>query len=258
MISRIMIMGAGNVATHLSKVLSDKGYIITQIYSRTLERAKDLAKYYNAAYTDNIDEVNTDSDLYILVIKDDAIGLVADKLRLPGKMVVHTSGSVPMQALSPVSNKIGIIYPLQTFSKDRPAHWLHVPICLEANDKEVYRELENLARHISSSVHAISSEQRKWLHLAAVFAANFGNHMLHLAKNILDEKNLPYTWLEPLMQETVSKAFDMGPAASQTGPARRNDENTMITHQGMLANDPVAMDVYKVLSESIKRLQENQ
>jgi predicted short-subunit dehydrogenase-like oxidoreductase (DUF2520 family) len=186
-----------------------------------------------------------------VAVNDDSIAEVAKKLRVPPQaIVVHTSGSVPLDILKSFERS-GIFYPLQTFSKDREVEMNDVPICLEANDDDSFGILEELAKSISSRVVTMDSEQRRALHLAAVFACNFTNHMLVICKELLDHENIPYSIMDTLISETVNKALDGDPRVAQTGPARRKDLQVLANHLKSLQDQPLWKGIYKSVSESI-------
>jgi len=249
-------MGAGNVATHLGLALQNAGLNIEQVYSRTTASAKSLAKKLKTDYTVETDKIGLDSDLYILAVSDDAIpGLVA-KLKTEKGLVVHTSGSVNIKSLTPASKHTGVFYPLQTFSKSRKAKFKNIPICIEANSKEDLALLKKLAGMISGKVYEISSEKRKTLHLAAVFASNFSNYMFSVAEEIVEDANLDFDILRPLIKETAEKVMTISPQKAQTGPAQRHDESVMLQHLKMLEeNEPYEL-LYEYISSEIMKMNE--
>lgn len=252
MIQNAVIIGAGNLATQLAMVLSSKGITVRQVYSRTIERAKELAEKVNARPTSKLSEVEKDAELYVIAVKDAAIeevlhGLPIDK----GSLVVHTAGSIPMEILSPYTRNYGVFYPLQTFSVTRQADFSDIPICLEASSPQVMEKLEQLGHRISSSVNFISSEERKTLHLSAVFVNNFVNHFYALGAEILSQKGLDFNLLKPLIRETAQKVETMHPLDAQTGPARRMDEQVIGRHLKMLEEQPEWQKIYSFVTESI-------
>lgn len=248
---KIIFIGAGNVATHLALALHKKGYIISQVYSRHLSTASPLAKALKCAYTDVIAAIDTTADIYIIAVKDDAVSAIANTLRLKNKIVVHTSGSVPMDALKSVSKNYGVFYPLQTFSKNKKINFNNVPVCIEAINLPTLKNLSTLAQSISDNVQKINSEQRKVIHLAAVFACNFSNHLYAIADNILTANKLSLDILKPLIEETATKIMYNTPADVQTGPAVRNDKETMNSHLQLLQGNKEYQRLYQLLSKSI-------
>lgn len=256
MIENAVIIGAGNLATQLAMALAEKGIIIQQVYSRTLERAMELAQKVNAQSTSELSQVVSGADIYVIAVKDSAIeevlkGLPIDKESL----VVHTAGSIPMDVLNCFTQRYGVFYPLQTFSVTRKADFADIPICIEANVAEVLTNLEILGYRISSSVQEVSSEKRKALHLAAVFVNNFVNHMYAIGSDLLEQNNLDFKLLKPLIRETAQKIESMHPLEAQTGPAKRMDQQVIGNHLNMLEGQPEWQKIYSFVTQSIYRSQ---
>ncbi len=250
----IVLLGSGNVATQLGIELKQQGFHIAQVYSPSMRHARNLADTLNSSAVSSLTKVNKDSDLYIIAVKDDAIEVIAEKLRLGNKLVVHTSGSVGMDVLKSISVNRGVLYPLQTFSKQRRPDWEQIPLCLEANSPMGKEMLAGLAKKISHEIAFIGSSQRKRLHLAAVFAGNFSNHMYAIAENLLMKEKLPFRLLIPLILETASKAAEIGPAKAQTGPALRTDNKILKKHAQMLADEKEYQKLYASISKSIQNI----
>lgn len=246
----MVFLGSGNVATHLSMAFHQAGMQIVQICSPHLEHARTLAGKTGGDAVDNISEINTDADLYLISVSDDQIGKVVKKMPSVPGIVAHTSGFVAMNALERFEH-FGVFYPLQTFSKSRHVDLKPVPFCIEGNDKTSGKMLSNLAGKLSRSVHYINSSDRKQIHLAAVFVNNFPNHLYAAAEKLLKEKNLDFGILLPLLHETAAKMKDLKPDEAQTGPARRNDLNTIKIHSGMLQNNPELLEIYELFSHQI-------
>lgn len=247
----IVLFGAGNVATHLGIAIQNTGRKIVQVYSRTDEAAMQLAEKLNSAYTSDLGKIKRDADLFIISVADDAVGDVAVKLDTLNGMVVHTSGSVAMEILSESSANYGVLYPLQTFSKSREADFSNIPLCVEASSGENLQKLKALAENLSGKVVEIDSDQRKILHLAAVFASNFPNFMYRAADDILKGSNLDFDLLRPLILETAKKIQQMNPVEAQTGPAMRGDERILSEQLELLAKYPEYRKIYEILSEGI-------
>ncbi len=251
-IEKIVLIGSGNVATELAVIFIQKGLKIVQVYSPNLKNAELLASASGCDATNILLDIREDADLYIIAIKDDAISELNTGLRLPGKIVVHTSGSAGLNAIQNISDKTGVFYPLQTFTKNRQLDWKNIPVILESSDASSLESLKSLAGSITDSVFEINSENRKKLHLAAVFASNFINHILGQSKGILGE-DIPFNILQPLVNETVSKAFELGPDQSQTGPAKRRDMKTIEAHIELLKSFPEAEKTYRMFTDFIIR-----
>jgi len=248
-LSTIVFIGAGNVASQLASAFQNTGRKILQVYSRTESSAKELASKINADFTSDIKKLVKDADIYIISVSDSGISEVAKKLKLKDSFVVHTSGFLAMDILDKVSENIGVFYPLQTFSKNRKVDFLSIPVCVEANSEENLVMLEDLARSFTVDVRYVDSSQRKIIHLSAIFACNFTNHLYYVAEEILKNSGLPFDILKPLIRETAEKIMDVEPAEAQTGPARRNDLNVIKQHLEMLDNDE-----YRELYEKISKM----
>ena len=242
----ITIVGAGNLATNLGVALKKAGHCICQIYSRTEKSAKDLASVLNCPYTTTIEDI-VHPDIVIVSIKDDALLQIGTALIDSPSLVVHTAGSVQMDVIK--SNRRGVLYPMQTFSKNQIVEFSNIPIFLEASDEECMDKLQALASTISKNTYPLDSEKRRYLHLAAVFACNFTNHCYNLADNILRETGLPFDVMLPLIDETARKVHEMSPYMAQTGPAVRYDRSVISKQTELLTGR--TKDIYDIMSKSI-------
>ncbi|WP_025143143.1 Rossmann-like and DUF2520 domain-containing protein [Pedobacter jeongneungensis] len=249
---KIVLLGSGNVATHLAKALISKGEELMQVYSQSLSNAVLLAKAIGAEATGDLNEVKQNADLYIISVKDDAIDTVAASLKNVTGLVVHTSGTTDINVLAFQVKKAGVFYPLQTFSKSKEVSFENIPLCIEASDEDQLAILKELANKISTQVYELDGEKRKVLHLAAVFACNFPNHLYALANKILNQNGLDFEIIRPLIAETADKVMGNLPENVQTGPAVRADENTLNKHLSMLNDMPELQNIYQTLSNSIK------
>lgn len=250
-IKNIVLLGSGNVATHLGKRFKEKGFHVVQVYSKTLAHAKVLAEELGCTGTNKIQNVIREADLYILAVSDGVIHEISNSLEVSG-LVVHTSGTAHVSVLR--GNRQGVLYPLQTFSKARKVKWKNLPILIEASNEADEIQLKKVAKKLSGNITEMSSEERAWIHLAAVYVNNFSNLMLSEAESILKQKNLDFELLKPLALETMRKAFQLGASNSQTGPARRKDKSTITKHLSMLKELGKDASVYKKLSEEIGKL----
>ncbi|WP_299580003.1 Rossmann-like and DUF2520 domain-containing protein [Mucilaginibacter sp.] len=248
---RITIIGSGNVATHLAAAFKNAGHRIAQVYSRDMHNASLLAYHVGAEAIDDLDQINPETDIFIISVKDDVIKSIAEALTKHGKLIVHTSGATDLQAISAFTNNAGVFYPLQTLSKNKEVDFFTVPLCIEGADDNITRQLVELAQTVSNNVYRVNSEQRKILHLAAVFACNFPNYLYNIAQQLLAEHDMGFEMLRPLILETAQKVQTHLPAEVQTGPAVRNDENTMAAHLQMLNNEPDLKAIYSLLSQEI-------
>jgi len=249
----IVILGSGNVATHLAYALKKAQYHIKQVYSRTFAHAKHLADGIGAEPIDDLLYITTEADVYIIAVKDEAIVEVASALRLRNKILLHTSGSTDMDLLSPYSSSYGVIYPLQTISKDIPIDFTKIPLILEFSDPHTKGEIMNLAFKLSPLIHEYNSEQRRCLHLGAVIACNFTNYLYAISHDFLAEKQVDFGLLKPLIVETADKIQTHNPNEVQTGPAVRNDQHIIEKHMELLKHHKDWQDMYKLLSEGIVR-----
>lgn len=250
-----MLIGAGNLATNLGKALAEKGFSVTQVYSRTEQAAKALATQIHASFTTSLKEVEKDADLYIVSLSDTAFCELIGEITAIRKdgLFVHTAGSLPLDKWKGYANQYGVFYPLQTFSKERRVDFSGIPVFLEASSVQVLNLLEEIARELSEKVFFIDSDQRKSLHLAAVFVCNFTNHMYTLGEKIVQENNLSFEMLLPLIDETSRKISTLSPRKAQTGPAVRYDENIICKHLELLKDDPASRELYEKISANIHK-----
>lgn len=251
MIKTITLIGAGNLATRVGLALHEAGIVITQVYSRTEESASCLAEKLQTGFTTIPSEINTQSDLLLVAIKDDAIMELLGQMNVEKSFIAHTAGSVPMSFLTRYSSNCGVFYPLQTFSINREVDFSEIPICIEANTFKGVKLLEELALRISKKVRKIDSDKRESLHLAAVFSCNFVNHFYHLGNKILANEGLDFELLKPLIEETAAKVMELNPEEAQTGPAVRFDESIINKHLRMLEGQEELKKIYSFVSESI-------
>ncbi len=230
---KINIIGIGNVGTHLARALAEVGEV-NLVSSRTLE---------------GLDE---GAELSIIAVPDSKIAEVAERLEKLEGIVAHTSGSTSIEILKERVKRPAVFYPLQTFSKEREMDYSELPIFLEAQYVEDLKVLEKVVLGFTSNLKVVSSEVRRKLHLAAVFANNFTNHIVALSQELLEREGIDPMVLMPLLTETFGKLREMPAADAQTGPARRGDKGTIETHLKMLKGMPRHREVYRMLSESIE------
>ena len=249
---KVVIIGSGNVAQHLIAAFqnaqnSGTEIELIQVYSRQTASVSHLLDLDQI--TNDLDAL-AEADLYIIAISDDAIEAISSQLPFKNRLVVHTSGSVPLNVLNE-DNRKGVFYPLQTFTKNKPVDFKIIPICLESENATDYQLLDKVAKSISEKVFAINSEQRKALHVAAVFVNNFANHLYQIGQEICQENQVPFEILKPLIAETANKIMVLSPEEAQTGPAKRNDTATIEAHEAFLANENY-LKIYKTLTQSIQ------
>lgn len=250
MCGNVVLVGAGNLASHLGKALYSKGYNILQVYSRTLKHATDLAHPLKASPITNIADVNTKADFIIISVTDNAIGSIVKQIPTCNAIVAHTAGSVPQTVLNKFANH-GVFYPFQTFTKNKEVCYSAIPILVEGCSEKVIKALLKMGNNLSEKVISATSDQRKQLHLAAVFSCNFVNHLYTLADDLLKEAGLDFTLLMPLIKETTEKLETLSPFEAQTGPAVRDDSETINSHSTALANNNNLKNIYQTLSQGI-------
>ena len=245
---KIVLLGAGNVGTHLYKVLQNKEDLqLIQWYNRSLSFEKELT---TCPVTQDLNNI-VEADLYILSVSDSAIPRLSKALENKNGLVVHTAGSVSMDVLNTHKNH-GVFYPLQTFSKNKAVDFSQIPLCLEANKEENFHLLKKLAQAIGSPTHLIDSAQRKALHVAAVFVNNFTNHLYTIGEDLCKEHNLPFSVLQPLIAETADKIKHLPPSLAQTGPAARGDQKVLADHLQYLTKES-HQELYQLISASIQQ-----
>ncbi len=249
---KIVCIGSGNVATHMAIAFKEVGAEIIQVWSPNAQHAEILAALTQAEAIHNWADLDRTADCYVIAVRDDAIAAVAPHLADLKGIVVHTSGATAIDVLSATGKGYGVLYPLQTFSKTTAIDLKKVPLCIEADSAETLDKLSAIAHLISPMVSVVSTEQRSILHVAAVFACNFSNHLYHLSNTILAQYQLDFALLKPLIMETAQKIQTSDPRAVQTGPAVRGDEKTMAKHLSLLTGSPELQVIYEILSKSIK------
>jgi len=250
-IRNIVIIGAGNVGSHLARHLHSAGFNISQIAGRNKTKVSVLARELDASPAFSFKDIIPSQDLYIIALPDELIEEILPKLPLTDELIVHTSGSVPLDILADFSENTGVFYPLQTFSSDSKTSFQDIPVLVEGNRIDNENKLLEIAEKLSERVMVANSTLRQHLHLAAVFASNFSNHMYDIARRILEENGLDFDLLAPLIKETAAKASSIGPAGAQTGPAKRKDLKIIEKHLALLNKDEKAKELYKKISDSI-------
>lgn len=246
--TKVSIIGSGNVARHLIHAFQSNSKIeLVQMFARNKKSLTHLLD--SNSVTSDYNQLQA-ADVYIIAVSDDAIAEVSSQLPFENQLVVHTSGTVPLTTLES-KNRRGVFYPLQTFSKDKAVNFKTIPICLEAENEKDLQTLNQIASTISDAVYQINSEQRKALHVAAVFVNNFVNHLYQMGNEICDNNNVPFEILKPLIQETANKIVSLSPKEAQTGPAKRNDRTTIEAHQQFLTDENQST-IYTLLTQSIQ------
>jgi predicted short-subunit dehydrogenase-like oxidoreductase (DUF2520 family) len=252
--TQISFIGAGNLAWHLAPALDNSGFIVAEVVSRNRSHALALTeKLYQAELKATLDFSTSQSSIFFIAASDDALEEIAQEIILPDEAIlVHTSGSQPLSILQfAATPNIGVFYPLQTFSKAKKIDFTSIPIFIESTTPETQQTLITLAKAISNKVEKITSGERKALHVAAVFASNFTNHMLTLSRDVLQAHSLDFDLLKPLIIETINKSLELDPQHAQTGPAIRGDNTTLANHIDFLREHGNLSELYQLISNSI-------
>lgn len=251
--TRIVLVGAGRIATHLGRRLRAKNLRIVQVLNRSAKAAQTLADELQVKWSDQWADIVPNADWIILAVRDDAIADVGAQLSqyASDALFTHTSGATPGAILAPYCQRYGVFYPLQSFSAEHVPLWSKVPFCVDAANAEDLALLKKIAKVIGNLVYHITDDQRAVLHIAAVFANNFANHCFAVAERILEQQGLPFEMLHPLMEETLAKALLDSPENMQTGPAIRGDMDTIQRHLRWLQDHPLWRTLYVDMSRSI-------
>lgn len=248
---KIAILGSGNVAYHLAKMFKEKNIPISQIFGRNEKDLQEISEQFEIPFSTT--EL-ADAELYFIAVNDDAVAAISKNIKNQNSLVAHTSGSLPKEILEGNYRKASF-YPLQTFSKSKTLQYSEIPFFVEAENEADSQILENLALKISEKVMKSDYEKRKYIHLTAVFACNFVNHLFARAKEISDSQQIPFHYFLPLIKETTSKIEKIEPKLAQTGPAIRNDEKILQLHEALITEEE-HLKIYQVMNESIKKMYE--
>jgi predicted short-subunit dehydrogenase-like oxidoreductase (DUF2520 family) len=250
-IRKIILIGAGNLATNLGIALKNSGHSIIQVYNRTSETGLQLAKTLSSEFIDDLRFLSRDADLYCIAVSDTAFVSVAKKIRLQEQMVIHCSGTLEIGLLDTCSANYGVIYPPQTFTKQHIIEFDEIPLCVEANNTANLQKLTVFARTLSLKVLPVTFLQRRIIHLSSVMAGNFSNFLYSIAENLLKEQNLPMDLIIPLIEKTASNAREINIFDHQTGPAIREDYGVIENHLDLLAGSPEYREIYRLMTECI-------
>lgn len=251
---RVVIIGSGNVATVMGRLISRSHHQVVQVVSRTPEHAKTLAGELHCAYSGSNDAVDKSADLYLVAVSDGALYELNKSFHLGHKLILHTAGSVPKDILKDISMNYGVLYPLQSLRRemDYPAN---IPFLIDGNSEETLTLTADFARTFSDNVSKAADEERLKLHVAAVVVSNFTNHLYALAEEFCQKENINFKLLAPLIKETAARAATHSPALMQTGPAVRNDVFTLDKHLRLLDKYPQLKYIYLKLTDSIMKRQ---
>ena len=255
---KVTLIGAGNLATQLGKSLKKTGVTISQVYSRTEESARTLGELLETEWVTDVTQVHDEADIYIFSVKDSVLcDLISEVCKGRGdKLFLHTAGSMPMSCFEGKALHYGVFYPMQTFSKSKDVNFERIPVFIEGNSIETEDVIRSLANKLSQRVIRLSSADRKYLHLAAVWACNFTNYCYTVASDILSEHGIPFDVMLPLINETTEKIQNISPKEAQTGPAVRGDKNVMSQQLELMSDRADLQELYKMLSKGINPLVE--
>ncbi|MFA0962076.1 Rossmann-like and DUF2520 domain-containing protein [Roseivirga sp. BDSF3-8] len=250
----LTIIGAGNLAWHVAPAFERLGHVVREVYSRDIRNAEKLAtRLESATPVESLDFSESTARIFLIASSDDAVPELVSRLILPERaLLAHTSGALSIDVLDhPGAWARGVFYPIQTFSKEKDVNFEGIPVCIEATNEEAEEYLINMAHSISKKVYRVESRDRLSLHVAAVFACNFTNHMLRASAEILQGQDLKLDMLKPLIRETLNNSLEISPEKAQTGPARRGDRQTIAKHMDFLNQSPDKARLYKLISEDI-------
>ena len=246
---KIVIIGSGNVAYHLAKAFTQNNIEVSQIFGRNEVELNKISEELNIPYST---KELADADLYLISVSDSAVEQVSDLIKTEKALVAHTSGSLPIETLNGDYRKASF-YPLQTFSKTKNLDYSKIPFFIETENQIDEKSLFELASIISENVETSDYEKRKYIHLTAVFACNFVNHLFARAKEISDSQDLDFNYFIPLIDETVEKIHHLEPKSAQTGPAVRGDERVLKLHEVLITNEE-HRKIYNTMNESIQKM----
>ncbi|GAA4164216.1 DUF2520 domain-containing protein [Chryseobacterium ginsenosidimutans] len=247
---QIVIIGSGNVAYHMAKAFVQNNISLAQIFGRNENELNKISEELNIPYSTNF---LVDADLYIICVSDNSVESVSQLITNKNALVAHTSGSLPKEVLAGEYRKASL-YPLQTFSKSKELDYSNIPFFIETENEADTKILFEIVSKISKNVMESTHEKRKYIHLTAVFACNFVNHLFSRAKEISDSQEIPFNYFLPLIDETVQKIHEIEPKSAQTGPAVRNDKRILELHEQLLKDE--SLEIYKTMNHSIQKMYE--
>lgn len=251
-IRRVVLLGAGNVSTHLADQLKQSYVALVQIWSRTERSARTLAQRSHSPYCTDLADLQRDADAYILAVPDDAFPDILPFLHLdPDRLLIHTSGSTPLSALAPYTKRAGVFYPVQAFLPEHPVDFSKLPVCIEADQPSDLESIRDFARLFTCKIYEIDSEKRKVVHLAAIFAGNFTNFLYHVSDELLQKMDLPFDLVRPIIEETALRVQTHNPSGLQTGPAHRRDMKIISDHLEWLSSMRKYQELYALIAQCI-------
>lgn len=249
---RITFIGSGNVASHFAKALHQKGNTIVQVWSRNKVHAEALASQVGASATNSWEEISQETDVVIIAISDDALYHFPVVLHFNNALVLHTSGSAPLETLCSTSTRYGVLWSPQSFVQNVPMDYASLPLCIEGNTKASEEAIRHLVEPVSSHIFTLNGIQRRWVHLCAVMANNFGNALNASAEQLMEQQQIPFEILHPIITLTSQKALNGALWKQQTGPAVRRDEKTLDAHRDLLKEQPQLLELYNIMTRIIQ------
>lgn len=249
----VILLGSGNTATVLAKLMTHYQHRIVQVWSRSFSNAQTLAQETGAEAISSLSQITADADVCVLAVSDDAIAGIASQLRLKKKVLVHTAGSVSINVLKNASPNYGVLYPLQSLRKEATSLPV-IPFLVDGNSDEVKVFLHDFAKQLSGNVALAGDEQRLHMHLAAVIVSNFTNHLYAVTEAYCRQHELEFNMLFPLIQNVADRLQEGSAFDLQTGPARRNDAATIEKHLNLLKNDEQLYRLYQTITNSILQM----
>lgn len=250
----ITLIGSGNMAYCLGEALVNAGYTIQEVNSRNKKTGKSLAKKLNSKFNESIQTINSQSSIYIICVSDQSIEDVVNNFPFNNKLILHTSGVTSTSIFENKFDNYGVIYPIQSLTSGIKYDWKNIPICIEANNLTSESKIKSISKSISKQVFIFDSNQRKQIHLAAVFANNFTNALYGISETLLKSEEIPFKILNSIIVTTAEKAIQKGPISSQTGPARRNDLSTIKKHLALLKDNKEEKKIYLALTSYIQNI----
>ena len=252
-IRTFVIIGAGRVAYHFAHALRDHGFDILQVIDIRQAPAEELASALQCGFAVSAEEIRKDADAYLFAVPDDALDDISNTLAFPEKIVMHTSGGRPAEILRRVSSRYGVLYPLQTLRKEQTIDFSEIPLLVEGSCESAEKAILGIAASLSGRASVMHSEERAKLHLAAVFACNFSNHLFAKSYAWCRKNGLDFSLLFPLIRRTCENALQGDPAEKQTGPAVRGDEGVIGKHLELLQESPELKELYTFITQSIQK-----
>ena len=249
----VVIIGTGNVATVLGKLIHSKGHRIVEVVGRNKNATQVLAKMFNSKVNTDFAAISDNADIYMIAVVDTAIESIAKMLTLQNKLVIHTAGSVSINVLNSPNNKFGVLWPLQSLRKEMK-HIPEIPFVIDANSEATYATLLAFTKTLTDRVFRANDAKRIKLHLTAVMVSNFTNHLYALADDYCHKEVLDFKLFLPLIEETGNRVKNNAPKNVQTGPAVRRDDTTINNHLNLLKSYPSLQKLYQLMSDSIKDL----